>query len=59
MMGLRKWLGLCEHDWSKWKFEEESWTNHQANGNSYNYHKQVQTRTCKTCGRIVREELVK
>ncbi len=58
MMGLRKWLGLCEHEWTKWEYAEEVWTSHNsATGYEYSYRKQVQTRKCKNCGKTQREEL--
>ena len=59
-MGLRKWLGLCEHEWDKWETIMEQWTRTRYYGDyEYNFTKTVQTRECKLCGKMQRKEIVK
>ena len=55
MMGLRKWLGLCEHEWTKWETDTSNWTRSSMHSShKIEFTKITQTRMCKICGRLER-----
>ncbi len=55
-MGLRKWFGFCEHDWSKWETETSNWSRTSMySDRTIDFTKIIQTRTCKICGKLGRE----